>query len=75
MSIASEYAARQAVAAADLVTANQSEPPKLEGPNAIISVDADGNCRITPKGNPSVVIVPPLQAIAVANWIIATFSD
>lgn len=73
MSLASDYASTQAAAAAGQVTANQSAPPTLEGPNAIISVDPDGQCRITPKSNTNPVVIPAQQAVAVAQWILATF--
>lgn len=73
MSLASDYAATQAAAAANQVSANETQPPSLDGPNATISVTDDGQCRIVPKGSVTTVVIPANQAIAVANWIIATF--
>lgn len=74
MSLASDYAARQAQVDSDRVTANQSQPPTLEGPNAILSVDVSGALLISPKSSSGPLLIPPTQAITVANWIIATFS-
>lgn len=74
MSLASDYAATQASADATKVTANQAAPPMLDGPNATLSVTPDGQCLITPKSNTNPVTIPPAQAVAVANWILATFS-
>lgn len=73
MSVARDYATRQAAAAAQQVMANESEPPKLEGPNGTLVVTAEGNLRVVPKGNS--FEAPPQVALAIAQWITATFGE
>lgn len=75
MSLASEYAARQAVAAAADVTANESAPPSFTGPNVSMFVDPQGNLRVRPSPGTNEVVAPPAAALAVAQWIMDTFSD
>lgn len=72
MSLASDYAATQAQAAANLVTANQAVPPQLDGPNATFVVTAQGNLRVIAKGS-GPVEASPAAALAVAAWIVQTF--
>lgn len=73
MSLASDYAARQSTVEAQKVTANESAPAKLEGPNATLSVDVNGDLMIVPKTTASQLTIPAAQALAVAQWITATF--
>ena len=72
MSLASDYAAAQATQAANQVTVNVTEPPKLVGANATFSVTKAGNMLVTPTGS-GVTEAPPAAALAVAAWITATF--
>jgi hypothetical protein len=73
MSLASDYAATQATAAADLVNANASAPPSFVGPNGRAEVTNTGNLRVIPttQGN---LEIPPAAALALAQWITDTFS-
>jgi len=75
MSRASDFAATQAAAAAQQVTANQAEPPKLEGPKATFVVTDEGNLRVIPKSSTEDMVAPPAAALAIADWINATFRD
>lgn len=73
MSLASDYAAAQVVAAADQVAANQSIPPSFTGPNGSLTVTAEGNLSIVPTSAGSNLTLPPAVALAAAAWINATF--
>lgn len=73
MSIASDYAAAQATADADKVTANQTVPAPFVGPNGSLSVTPDGNLLVTPASAGSNLTLPPDAALAAAAWIVATF--
>lgn len=74
MSIASDYAARCAVAAAAQVDTNQSAPPKFEGPNGSMSVTEKGELRITPGASAGGdLILPSAAALVAAQWIVDTF--
>lgn len=74
MSLASEYAARQAAVETNKVTTNQSAPPAHEGRPCTGSVDTDGNCRLVPGPGLNAIVATPEEAIALANWIVATFA-
>lgn len=74
MSLATDYAARQQAAADGQVAANQSEPPKLDGPNGSLVVDATGNLRVVPRGTGGFIVTPQV-ALAMAAWINATFGE
>jgi hypothetical protein len=72
MSLASVYAASQTSAATDQATANAGVPAPLVGAHATFSVTPAGNMLIT-KTDTAPAEATPAQAIAVANWINATF--
>jgi hypothetical protein len=72
MSLASDYAAAQAAAAADQVTANASAPPPFSGPNGRAEVTTTGGLRLVPTGTTPFEI-PAAGALAFATWLTATF--
>ena len=72
MSLASDYAASQATAAAGQVTANTGVPAPLVGANATFSVTPQGNLLVTRTStNPSEAT--PAAALALRDWITTTF--
>jgi len=73
MSLASDYAASQATAAADQVTANASVPAPFVGPNGRAEVTASGGMRLVPTGT-SPFEIPAAGAVAFATWITDTFT-
>lgn len=74
MSLASDFAASQAAAAAGQVTANELEPPSFGGPNGKATVSVAGNLRLEP-GAGNKFEIPPAAALAFAQWVIDTFGD
>jgi hypothetical protein len=74
MSLASDYAALQATAASDLVTANQGQPPAFTGPNGHAEVTVTGGLRLVP-GPGGNFEISSVAALAFAAWIVATFGE
>jgi hypothetical protein len=76
MSAASTYAATQAAAAAEQVTANNSAPAPFGNANTgLLSITTAGSLRITSATiGPGEIVLSPAQAVAAANWILANFS-
>ncbi len=74
MSLASVYAATQASAAADVVTANASAPTPFVGPNGRAEVTTTGSLRLVPtvSGN-SVIEISAANALLLAAWLTETF--
>jgi hypothetical protein len=73
MSLAGDYAAAQAAAAADQVNANASAPPPFVGPNGRAEVTTTGGMRLVPTSTTGFEI-PGAGALAFAAWITATFA-
>lgn len=74
MSLASEYAALQAAAEADLEAAKAAAPPSFEGPNGRAEVTDTGGLRLVPKLKTTFEI-PAQGALVFAAWIQATFGE
>lgn len=71
MSLASDYAAAQAVADADQATVTAAVPAPFVGPNGRADVTVSGNLKITPAGGD--FEIAPAAALAFAAWINTTF--
>jgi hypothetical protein len=79
MSLASDYAALQVIAAgvqasaaADQLTANTARPPSFTGPNGHAEVTANGNLKLVSTSSGPFEI-PAAGALAFAQWIFDTF--
>jgi hypothetical protein len=76
MSLASEYAVRQAAAASDQDTVTQSAPPTFTGPNGTLSVTPQGELRVSPgPAAGGELVLPAPAALAAAQWILDTFAE
>lgn len=73
MSLASDYAALQASAAAGLVTANVAVPTPFTGPNGRAEVTTTGGLRLVKTTSGDFEITSG-AALAFAAWITATFA-
>jgi hypothetical protein len=74
MSLASDYAAAQAVATADQATVTASVPAPFVGPNGRAEVTPTGNLRLVPTTTGEFQI-PAAAALAFAAWVTATFGE
>ena len=73
MSIASDYAAAQAIQTTDQAAVDATAPAPLVGPNATFSVTKTGTLLVTKTGRADVIEATAAQAKAVADWIYANF--
>lgn len=72
MSLATEYADRQAQAKTDQASVTAGVPPPFVGPNGMAHVTPEGNLRLTQTTSGDFEI-PPMAALAFAAWINRTF--
>lgn len=75
MSQASDYAAAEAAAQAQVVAAHATAPTPHACQYCTVSVETDGQCRIVPGTGIEIIIVSAADALEMANYIIATFGD
>lgn len=75
MSLASAYATRQAAARDRAVEANASIPDGFHAVGCDGRVETDGCCCLSPGTGSGSVVLSPDEALALSDWLIATFRD
>lgn len=74
MSLASDYAATQATAASEQATANAAVPAPFVGPNGgRAEVTPTGGLLLVPGTGTSALEITAAAALALRDWITATF--
>lgn len=75
MSLASDYAARASTAATSVTTASATVPPPLIGPGGVVRAEVTpaGFMRLLPGQGGVPIELPPAAALALRDWITATF--
>lgn len=75
MSLASDYATRQAAVRDKGVEANASIPDGFHASACDGRVETDGCCCLLPGTGSGSVTLSPDEAIALSDWLVATFRD
>jgi hypothetical protein len=73
MSLASDYAAAVATAAAEVVSASVTVPAPFVGPNGRLEVTPTGGLRAVPGPGAGSVDVPLAAIPSIITWLTATF--
>jgi len=74
MTLAEDYAQRQALMKAQDAATNASAPPEFHCPTCDANVEPDGICRITPGPGQGIVTLSQVDASKLRDWITATFT-